>query len=88
MIFGDGRRAHAKWIAATRILADPEAEAATYIDVRLPGRPAAGGTARLDGDAGRFGWHAAGAGHGAAHHRPVGARERDHSGARCGKRRR
>ena len=43
VIFGDGRRAHAKWIAATRILADPEAEGATYIDVRLPGRPAAGG---------------------------------------------
>ena len=33
----------AKWIAATRVLADPEAAGATYIDVRLPGRPAAGG---------------------------------------------
>jgi cell division protein FtsQ len=43
LIFGDGRRAEAKWIAAARILADPEAEGATYIDVRLPGRPAAGG---------------------------------------------
>ena len=43
LIFGDGTRAHAKWIAATRVLADPEAEGATYIDVRLPGRPAAGG---------------------------------------------
>jgi cell division protein FtsQ len=43
LIFGDGRRAEAKWIAATRVLADPEAEGATYIDVRLPGRPAAGG---------------------------------------------
>ncbi len=45
LIFGDGRRAEAKWIAATRVLADPEAEGATYIDVRLPGRPAAGGLA-------------------------------------------
>jgi cell division protein FtsQ len=43
LIFGDATRAHAKWIAASRILADPEAEGATYIDVRLPGRPAAGG---------------------------------------------
>jgi Cell division protein FtsQ len=43
LIFGDGRRAEAKWIAATRVLADPDAAGATYIDVRLPGRPAAGG---------------------------------------------
>jgi cell division protein FtsQ len=43
LIFGDGRRAEAKWIAATRVLADPEIEGASYIDVRLPGRPAAGG---------------------------------------------
>ncbi len=43
LIFGDGRRAEAKWIAATRVLADPDSEGATYIDVRLPGRPAAGG---------------------------------------------
>jgi cell division protein FtsQ len=43
LIFGDASHAHAKWIAATRVLADPEAEGASYIDVRLPGRPAAGG---------------------------------------------
>jgi cell division protein FtsQ len=43
IIFGDATRVHAKWLAATRVLADPEAEGATYIDVRLPGRPAAGG---------------------------------------------
>jgi cell division protein FtsQ len=43
LIFGDATRAHAKWVAASRVLADPEAEGATYIDVRLPGRPAAGG---------------------------------------------
>jgi len=43
IIFGDATRIGAKWIAATRVLADPDAEGATYIDVRLPGRPAAGG---------------------------------------------
>jgi cell division protein FtsQ len=43
LIFGDATRAHAKWVAASRVLADPDAEGATYIDVRLPGRPAAGG---------------------------------------------
>jgi len=43
LIFGDARRVHAKWLAATRVLADPDAAGATYIDVRLPGRPAAGG---------------------------------------------
>ena len=43
LIFGDATRVRAKWIAAVRILADPEAAGASYIDVRLPGRPAAGG---------------------------------------------
>lgn len=43
LIFGDASRVRAKWIAATRVLADPEAQGATYVDVRLPGRPAAGG---------------------------------------------
>jgi cell division protein FtsQ len=43
LIFGDATRVHAKWVAAIRVLADPEAQGATYIDVRLPGRPAAGG---------------------------------------------
>ena len=43
LIFGDSTRVRAKWIAATRVLADPDAEGASYIDVRLPGRPAAGG---------------------------------------------
>jgi cell division protein FtsQ len=43
LIFGDARHVRAKWIAAVRILADPEAAGASYIDVRLPGRPAAGG---------------------------------------------
>lgn len=43
LYFGTATRVRAKWIAAVRILADPEAAGASYIDVRLPGRPAAGG---------------------------------------------
>jgi cell division protein FtsQ len=43
LIFGDATRVRAKWIAAVRVLADPESAGATYIDVSLPGRPAAGG---------------------------------------------
>ena len=43
LIFGDATRVRSKWLAATRVLADPDAAGATYIDVRLPGRPAAGG---------------------------------------------
>jgi cell division protein FtsQ len=43
LYFGNAARVRAKWIAAVRILADPEAAGASYIDVRLPGRPAAGG---------------------------------------------
>jgi cell division protein FtsQ len=43
LYFGDATHVRAKWIAAVRILADPEAAGASYIDVRLPGRPAAGG---------------------------------------------
>jgi cell division protein FtsQ len=45
LIFGDLSRLGAKWAAATRVLADAEARGATYIDVRLPERPAAGGLA-------------------------------------------
>jgi cell division protein FtsQ len=45
LVFGNAHRVRAKWIAATRVLADPEAAGATYIDVTLPGRPAAGGLA-------------------------------------------
>jgi cell division protein FtsQ len=43
LIFGDATRVRAKWVAAARVLADPDSQGATYIDVRLPGRPAAGG---------------------------------------------
>ncbi len=41
--FGDGSRLTAKWIAATRVLRDPAAASAAYVDLRVPERPAAGG---------------------------------------------
>ncbi len=41
--FGDGARLEAKWIAATRVLRDPAAQTAAYLDLRVPERPAAGG---------------------------------------------
>ena len=43
--FGDTARPHAKWIAAARVLADPGSSGASYVDVRVPDRPAAGGIA-------------------------------------------
>jgi cell division protein FtsQ len=43
LIFGDTTRLRDKWLAAARVLADPSARGATYVDVRLPERPAAGG---------------------------------------------
>jgi cell division protein FtsQ len=43
LIFGDATHTRAKWTAAARVLADKTAAGATYIDLRLPGRPAAGG---------------------------------------------
>jgi cell division protein FtsQ len=43
--FGNATRAHAKWLSAARVLADPSSAGATYIDVRLPERPVAGTTA-------------------------------------------
>ena len=43
VIFGDGSQARDKWYAATRVLADPSAAGATYLDVRIPERVAAGG---------------------------------------------
>jgi cell division protein FtsQ len=41
--FGDTTRLPAKWMAAARVLAAAAARGASYIDVRLPERPAAGG---------------------------------------------
>lgn len=43
--FGNPTRAHAKWLAAARVLADSGSAGATYIDVRVPVRPVAGTTA-------------------------------------------
>ena len=40
--FGDARRPHAKWLSLASVLADKSSAGATYVDVRLPGRPAAG----------------------------------------------
>jgi cell division protein FtsQ len=43
IVFGGASEVRAKWIAAARVLADPEAQGASYVDVRVPGRPAVGG---------------------------------------------
>jgi cell division protein FtsQ len=45
LIFGSASDARAKWVAAARVLADPSSAGATYLDLRLPGRVAAGGLA-------------------------------------------
>jgi cell division protein FtsQ len=42
--FGDASNPHAKWNSLARVLADPSSSGASYIDVRLPERPAAGMT--------------------------------------------
>ena len=47
--FGDGSRLRAKWIAAMRVLHDPAAREATYLDLRVPERPAAGGLSVEEG---------------------------------------
>jgi cell division protein FtsQ len=45
LIFGSATRLGAKWAAATRVLADLEARGASYLDLRIPSRPAVGGLA-------------------------------------------
>ncbi|HEX3434376.1 MAG TPA: cell division protein FtsQ/DivIB [Solirubrobacteraceae bacterium] len=40
--FGDGTRPHAKWQSLARVLADSSSAGASYVDVRVPERPAAG----------------------------------------------
>ncbi|HEX2085929.1 MAG TPA: FtsQ-type POTRA domain-containing protein [Solirubrobacteraceae bacterium] len=53
LYFGTADALEAKWAAAARVLADPMAEGATYVDVRVPQRTAAGGLAppvEEDGD--------------------------------------
>ncbi len=44
--FGTATRAAEKWDAAAAVLADPSLDALTYLDVRVPERPAAGGAAQ------------------------------------------
>jgi cell division protein FtsQ len=48
IVLGDWSRPHAKWVAAARVLSDGSSQGASYIDVRLPERPAAGGFETLD----------------------------------------
>jgi cell division protein FtsQ len=43
--FGSANRFAAKWAAAVRVLVDPDSSGARFIDVRLPERPAASGSA-------------------------------------------
>jgi cell division protein FtsQ len=45
LIFGGATRLRAKWAAAARVLADLEARGASYLDLRVPSRPALGGLA-------------------------------------------
>ncbi len=40
--FGDAQRLRAKWVAANRVLRDPQAAGAGYIDLSIPERPASG----------------------------------------------
>jgi cell division protein FtsQ len=43
LYFGTGDDAALKWAGAARVLAEPSAAGATYLDLRVPGRVAAGG---------------------------------------------
>jgi cell division protein FtsQ len=43
LVFGSGADAARKWMAAVRVLADPSSAGATYLDLRVPERVAAGG---------------------------------------------
>jgi cell division protein FtsQ len=45
LYFGGSDRARAKWSAAAQVLASASAAGATYVDVRIPERPVAGGFA-------------------------------------------
>jgi cell division protein FtsQ len=47
LVFGSDEQAAFKWTAAARVLAEPSAAGATYLDLRIPGRVAAGGLAPI-----------------------------------------
>ena len=51
LVFGSGADAARKWIAAVRVLADPSSAGATYLDLRVPERVAAGGLGPVDTEA-------------------------------------
>jgi hypothetical protein len=42
-VFGNAEQAADKWAAASAVIADGSADGATYIDLRVPARPAVGG---------------------------------------------
>jgi cell division protein FtsQ len=48
LVFGNGQDARKKWAAAARVLAEISAQGATYLDLRIPGRVAAGGLAPVE----------------------------------------
>jgi cell division protein FtsQ len=48
LVFGSATDARAKWVAAARVLAESSAAGATYLDLRIPGRVAAGGLAPVE----------------------------------------
>lgn len=48
LYFGSDTRLEAKWAAAVRVLGDFASRGATYLDVRVPERPAAGGLEPTD----------------------------------------
>lgn len=43
LYFGGAQRLRAKWLAAAQVLANDTARGASYVDVRIPERPVAGG---------------------------------------------
>jgi cell division protein FtsQ len=47
LFFGGTTRLRAKWMATARVLAEPSAQGAVYLDVRVPERVAAGGLGTL-----------------------------------------
>jgi cell division septal protein FtsQ len=51
LYFGGGDRPRAKWLSAARVLAADSSQGATYIDVRIPGSPVAGGFQARPGEA-------------------------------------
>ena len=50
LVFGSGSDASRKWLAAARVLADPSAAGATYLDLRVPERVAAGGLGPIENE--------------------------------------